>query len=397
MLTDECDRESIVQMERYHGVHGARRVARIVAALEASGARVLKCAPSDVAPFEFTILTSEGERLELVCYAFTANRYTQRGRPADEHRFQVKYGSEFDRVHKLFIDERRRKITLMFGVHDELDLFVAVDPAMHRVTWFSSSVEFKQHDLDEATRTGWHGWERERVAHGRRRANAEEDLRVETVLALRPERFGRYVQLERVAAGLDPAERLLLIQKQANLKSAAVADAVAHPLEEQLGLTPGEILEVIRGRGRLLTAVLGGVAEQHLERYLRSERAITSVERLDTDGPPDFTVRVRGHSRPVRIECKNVRRTLTAKRPWVDFQKTRAAKGNPCSRYYAASQFEVLAACLHPVTERWEFRFRETSALSPHAKCPGKLAERVILLEPDWVGSLPEIVDRLAG
>ena len=114
-------------------------VTQIEQALAASGAQVLQRADPKTAPFEFLIRTPTGEQLELVCYAFTANKYRQGGRPADEHRFQIKYGSEFDRYHTIFLDPHRQKITLMFGVHLELGLVIAVDPRMHSPTWFSSS------------------------------------------------------------------------------------------------------------------------------------------------------------------------------------------------------------------------------------------------------------------
>ncbi len=389
-------------MERYRGVHGHDRVARISAALERSGATIVTAPDPTVAPFEYRIRTPEGETLDLLCYAFTANKYRQGGRPSDEHRFQVKYGSEFDRPHEIHVDPTRAKITLMFGVHDERDLFVAVDPMMHRLTWFSSSVEFKEEDLDQTLEgVGWHGWERERTSRGRRRIDPREDLRVEVLVAFRPEHFLRYVELERVASGLDPGERLLFIDKiehqLAHPPPAAPPLVLAHPLEQQLGLSAQEILEVIRGRGRLLTAVLGGVAEQHLERYLATVPEV-SFERIDKDGQPDFKVRYRSRTRIVRIECKNVRARLAAgHRPWVDFQKTRAAKGDPCSRYYAPTQFEVLAACLHPVTERWEFKFRETAGLAPHKKCAGKLATNVYVEDPTWTPDLPSMLDRLTA
>lgn len=390
-------------MERYKGVHGRERVRRITAALERSGATILSAPDPTIAPFVYRIRTPHAESLELICYAFTANKYRQGGRPTGEHRFQVKYGSEFDRAHEIYVDPTREKITLMFGVHDELPLFIAVDPVTHRTTWFSSSVEFKQHDLGQACAgVGWHGWERERTAKGRRQVDPREDLRVEAVLAFRPEHFLRYVELERVTSGLDPGERLLFIDKigaqLAHTEPKAPRPlAFAHPLEQQLGLTAAEILEVIRGRGRLLTAVLGGVAEQHLERYLAKIPGV-SYERIDRDGQPDFSVRYRARTRTVRIECKNVRaRVASGNRPWVDFQKTRAAKDNPCSRYYAASQFEILAACLHPVTEQWEFKFRETEGLQPHKKCPGKLATNVYVEGSTWTPDLAGVLDRLTA
>lgn len=87
----------------------------IEAALAESGAAVLARADPTTAPFEMMIRATRGEQLELVCYAFTANKYRQQGRPADEHRFQIKYGSDFNRYHTLYLDRTGRKITLMFG------------------------------------------------------------------------------------------------------------------------------------------------------------------------------------------------------------------------------------------------------------------------------------------
>ena len=151
-------------MERYSGVQGRKNVERIEAALESCGATILSRADPRVAPYEITIRSPGGEVHDLVCYAFTANEYRQKGRPPGEHRFQVKYGSDFDRYHELFFDPSRRRVTLMFGVHHELDLFVAVDPQMHNPTWFSMSVEFKREELDLASKSSWHCWERERSA-----------------------------------------------------------------------------------------------------------------------------------------------------------------------------------------------------------------------------------------
>ncbi|HXU32827.1 MAG TPA: hypothetical protein VN851_19830, partial [Thermoanaerobaculia bacterium] len=64
-----------------------------------------------------------------------------------------------------------------------------------------------------------------------------------------------------------------------------------------------------------------------------------------------------------------------------DFQRTRAAKSDPCSRYYSPQDFDVVAACLHAVTERWEFSFALPGGLDPHAKCAGKLSSNVSIDE----------------
>jgi hypothetical protein len=67
--------------------------------------------------------------------------------------------------------------------------------------------------------------------------------------------------------------------------------------------------------------------------------------------------------------------------PRIDFQRTRAAKGDPCSRYYAPTDFDVVAGCLHAITERWEFRYAIPSTLDSHQKCSGKLASNVTVDE----------------
>ena len=83
-------------------------------------------------------------------------------------------------------------------------------------------------------------------------------------------------------------------------------------------------------------------------------------------------------SRPLVLECKNVLRdTLADGTPRVDFQKTRAAKGDASSRFYSPDQFDVVAACLHAVTESWEFRYILPMRLPHHKTYPGKLSPTV--------------------
>ncbi len=382
-------------MRKYSVVRRDSVVERIENALVASGASIVTHANPRSAPFEFTIRTPTGEALDLVCYAFTANKYRQGGRPADEHRFQIKYGSEFDRYHTLFIDPSRRKVTLMFGVHLELNLFIAVDPRMHTPTWFSSSVEFKTENLEEAERKHWHGWERERSDARRKVVRPEESLETETVIGLRPDQFLRYVEFERVASGLECGERLLLsdrIERSLASGEVFVPGVKPHPLELQLGLPAPQILDVISGAFRLAAAVRGGVAEHHLERHLRQLPGVRHVRHIIEDGKPDFEVEYR--KKPFLIECKNVLARTQQGLPKVDFQKTRASKADPCSRYYKPTQFQVLAACLHPITQQWEFRFAPTSALEQHKKCTGRLASKV-LVQQAWPSDLRAVLDQL--
>jgi len=84
------------------------------------------------------------------------------------------------------------------------------------------------------------------------------------------------------------------------------------------------------------------------------------------------------------VECKNVlRKTDRHGRPRIDFQRTRASKKDPCSRYYAPDDFDVIAGCLHAVTESWEFRYMLPGILPPHLRCDRKIASNVVI-GADW-------------
>ncbi len=371
-------------MHLYRVARRGGLVTFVADALERSGCRINRMPDPTRAPFIFNVRAPWGDTLDLICYAFLANKYLQKGRPPDEHRFQVKYGSEFHRFHDIYLPQGPNEVTLMFGVHLEEGVVVAVDPAMHNPTWFSRSVEFKTAHVEEIQETSWYGWERERL-WARRRQLPLENFQTEVLLGLVPERFADYIRLELQTTGVSPGERLLLIER------GGVRIDEGHPLEMELGLSMKEILDMIGGGARrLLVAVRGRAAEMHLRRLLVSTPAIDSVSGVDEDGKPDFIVSYRG--RALRIECKNTLRHLRQGKPKVDFQKTRASKADPCSRYYRPDQFEVLAACLHPVTERWEFKFRPTEALAAHPKCSGHLSQHV-LVNGDWFDAVTDVLD----
>lgn len=397
-------------MEFYNGVRGRKKVEAICRAIEASGGVIIRKSDDNVAPFLFDVKTFDGQELSLVCYAFTANKYTQRGRPANEHRFQVKYGSSFDRSHSLYIDPDRKIITLMFGIHEQLDLFVGVDPEMHNPTWFSSSIEFKEENLLKSIQDGWHGWERERVIGGKRRVDIQEDLRTEIVLGFRPEYFLNFALFERTATEMDPGERLLFIDRvgeclKNNYSPAALLTelpekeslniGINHPLLDQLNLSVAELLSLIDDRFRLASAIRGGAAEFHLEKQLHSIDGISKIERLDKDGQPDFKFIYKDTE--FSIECKNVLRRISGDHPRVDFQKTRASKSNPCSRYYEVGHFDILAACLHPVHGKWEFMFTSTNNLELHKECPKRFSPRVNVnnRSDSWSEDLKKILENI--
>lgn len=131
----------------------------------------------------------------------------------------------------------------------------------------------------------------------------------------------------------------------------------------------------------------GGVAEHHLGRHLREDAAVHSAILIDKDGRPDFeTMLVDG--RTILIECKNVSpRTYADGSMKVEVQKTRASKRDPASRLYRPDQFDVVAACLYPVTGRWEFRFKRTELLLADLRYSERIAP-IQRVEGSWSGAL---------
>lgn len=169
---------------------------------------------------------------------------------------------------------------------------------MHTPTWFSNSVEFKESDLRSAKKKGWHGWQRERSDARRKQRRPEENLQTETVIGFRPDQFLRYVELERVASGLDCGERLHLsdrIEKSLVGGEILLPASRRHPLELQLGLPASDILDIISGAFRLAAAVRGGVAEHHLHRYLREVPGVQHIRHIIEDGQRLIS------KRPVRL------------------------------------------------------------------------------------------------
>jgi len=115
----------------------------------------------------------------------------------------------------------------------------------------------------------------------------------------------------------------------------------------------------------------------------------TSIERYeahDLDGQADFSLWLPGRPQPLRAECKNVRESSKSGGEAyrkngivvafkVETQKTRAAKGDPSSRYYDVEQYEILGVCIGKKTGRWaDMLFVKTSDLTRHLQYPKKLA-----------------------
>lgn len=331
-------------------------------ALRGEGCRILYSSSPSEAPFRITFETPQGERLGIVAYAFLANSRRTSNRPPDEHRFQLKYGSKDGQLHELWQDPFGLYTTLLIGINTELGFFVGADPVLHSPTRLFISLEFKQHHVDQILEHGWHAWERERKG-------APEEP-VEVLVGGRREDFLSYVRFEREAVAEDQGHRQLLAER------ALRRQPTVHSLSRELALSEREVLDLIESAHRLKVAVRGWAAEEHLLRHLRAIPEIQSCSRLPGDGA-DLSVRLSDRAE-LTIECKNVLRKPDREGlARVDFQRTRAAKSDPCSRYYSPRDFDVVAACLHAITEKWEFRFVLPTTLSPHAKCPGKLSSNV--------------------
>jgi hypothetical protein len=167
-------------------------------------------------------------------------------------------------------------------------------------------------------------------------------------------------------------------------------------LLDELNITQEALLDLISSANRLKMAVRGWVAETHLETFLKGVDGVSDYIRLQGDGKPDVSLRWKG-SKPILIECKNVLRTTYAGGiPKLDFQRTRAAKSDPCSRYYMPGDFDVVAACLHPIRERWEFRFALTSELPAHGHCDGRIDNNIRVSERHFSPTIQQLLDKVA-
>jgi hypothetical protein len=180
---------------------------------------------------------------------------------------------------------------------------------------------------------------------------------------------------------------------QEGVSPTGIDTRTLHPLAKELALDPDQILELISNARRLKMAVRGWVAEEHLRAALSAIPQVSKCERLDVEGGPDIRLSYRGRSL-LTIECKNVLRVTDKEhRPRIDFQRTRASKSDPCSRYYAPGDFDIVAGCLHAVTEKWEFRYALTSELPRHSKCSGKI-ENNLRIDGGWLAEPVAIFEK---
>jgi hypothetical protein len=369
----------------------------ILEGLQDRGCRIVSASDPGRAPFYIVFETPAGSREALLAYAFNANSVVTNERPADEHRFQIKYGGNLKGILEVTIDSNAVITTIFLGIDLERMIFVAADPFMNAPSPMSRSVEFKSWHVDEVQARGWFAWERDRRrprTKTRPTADVDEDTRIQILVGGKREHIFDLVVFERLARGLDPGERHLLADRLLDQQGAKSAAGAGHKLLEELGLPSDVLFDLIEGAARLKMAVRGWVAEQHLENYLKSIEGVSDCRRLNEEGQPDLALRWKG-SAPFLVECKNVlRKTAKDGSARIDFQKTRAAKGNPCSRYYSSLNFPVLAACLHSVTEQWDFCFALTSDLPAHKSCLGKISNSITVQQPVFLDDPKAIFDK---
>lgn len=354
----------------------------VLAGLRAAGCTILFASDPKHAPFFITYETLGGEREGVLVYAFFANSKLTRNRPEDEHRFQVKYGSDVRSILTLEQDPSQLVTSIFIGIDTKRGILVGADPVLHNGTPMFISIEFKRGDVDTVLQKGWHAWERE--------SSRRQGEPVEILVAVKRDRVLDYIRFERAAAGLDQGHRQLLAEK--SLPAGKLSRTATHDLVKELGLPEQVLFDLIHQTSRLKMAVRGWVAEVHLEEFLQNVSGVDECRRLNEEGSPDLLVRYRGRH-PILVECKNVLRAVASDGlPRLDFQRTRSSKGDPCSRYYRASEFALLAACLHARTERWNFKFAPTSILPPHANCEGRL-KSALKVDASWYGDPEQALD----
>lgn len=368
-------------------------------ALIGEGCRIIYRSPANEAPFRITFETRDGERMGVVAYAFLANHRKIRNRPQDEHRFQIKYGNKGVGDPRLSVwhDPYGLYTTIFLGINVEQDYFVAVDPVLNDAIKLFIMLGFKQHDVDHILAKGWHAWERPKHI----------DERVQVLVGGTGASLLRLIRFERAAHGEDQGHRQLLAEhfdqepapsQRGDVTSVCDSRTLLSDTERmarEFDLTPAEVFALIERAPRLKQAVRGWVAEEHLYRHLRALPGVTDCKRLEKDGQPDVELRYRDVQ--LTVECKNVLRVTAANgTPRLDFQRTRAPKDNPCGRYYKPTEFDVVAACLHAVSESWEFRFARPQILSPHKTCLGRLAPTV-RVDDAWIADAEAVFQAAAG
>lgn len=359
----------------------------LASAVEASGGRVVYNSFADdrVAPIYMGAEDGAGRRYGMLMYPFTATKRATRNRPPDEHRAQIRFGDPVrarDESNLIARDVAGVDVTLVLAVDPENEFIVGLDPLVYEDLPMGISVYYRDRNVAAADDHGWAVWERTK-AGGKRRQSW---VGLETLVGFRAHRLLDYVRFEAKATGLglDPGLRAVLAE------SFVEGSSEPHDLERLFGVDARTILDIVEGNFRLGIAVRGGVAEHHLERALRSEAVIRSVEPIDADGQPDFLVEA-ADAGELLIECKTASPKRYANGDFkVEVQKTR---DSGAGRKYSYDQFDVLATCLFSATGLWEFRFRRSADLTPWAENATRIAP-IQRVDETWAISLEDCLSQ---
>lgn len=386
----------------------------MIDALTKQGCRIIHEPSPKTQPYRITFETPQGERLGILVYAFFANRKPIRGRDEEERRFQIKLGGDLTGLHDVWQDPYGLYVTLFLGINPEHGFFVAADPLVHSPTRFSVSVEFKEEHIDKILESKWFAWEREHRGDAphpkKKRASRalDEDGQplFEVLVGGTQEHFLRLIRFEREAFGEAAGERHYLAEHFVDTALVTAPSQLAappplitperlHALAVEFGLPPGKVLDLIGERRMLKVAVRGSVAEEHLLNELRAVPGVEDAKRILDDHGSDVEITFRG--KRLTVECKNSSRMRTSDGfEKIDLQRTRASKTDPCSRYYKPEEFDLVAACIHAVTEKWEFKYAPTAELDPHKTCKGRLSNNV-RLDERWTMQAAEALQRVIG
>lgn len=174
-----------------------------------------------------------------------------------------------------------------------------------------------------------------------------------------------------------------------------------HTLEDEYDLSATELLDAIDERFRLKVALSGAVAEVQCAKKVKAAQdsgLLVGYEEHDQDGHPDFTLHL-PDGRELKMEVKNVRDSDEAFRRKgeitgfkVETQKTRAATGDPSSRYYDAGYFDILAVCLGIKTGDYtDLFFISSEELERHTNYPHKLKSMQRVPLPESMATSPEM------
>lgn len=162
-------------------------------------------------------------------------------------------------------------------------------------------------------------------------------------------------------------------------------------------LTPEQILQVIARSPRCEQMVKGFVAEYHFELKLielKEQGLIDDWEKIDQDGQPDYRVTIGGRTQTIEVKLFMTQAASNG-RYKVDFQRTRNSPGDPLSRFYRRSDFDVLAGCTYNQNHRWDFVCIRTSDLPLDDKVGQDCLKKAVYYldgDPGWTSDIIEVL-----